>query len=246
MDNPRIKFYLEKNSFWTHSASILLGLAIVFQFIGRWGLWTDRFALLTELLLPLASYALFILILNLLGNKLLWLSVLPFLGGVAFFGLHAWNVEDKLSMVIGITYCVLAAVLYSGTVLALIRTKWLLIPLFGIPFCYRAFYRDVLLLQDVENPVHFSDGMREMSLLCVLLSLTLLAIGLKKLVKERRAKGEKAEENVAKPESAPVSAPVSPAPLQEPSAPAAEKPFEESVAVMKASSAQAEEENGEA
>ena len=40
MENPKIKFYADKKSFWAHSASVLLVLAIVFQIIGSWGLWT--------------------------------------------------------------------------------------------------------------------------------------------------------------------------------------------------------------
>lgn len=222
MDNPRIKFYVEKNSFWAHSASILLGMATVFQFIGCWGFWDDRFTALTQLLLPMASFVLFILVLNLLGKQALWLSFLPFLGGVGFYGLQAWNAEDKLLMVIGVVCCVLAAVLYCGTVFSLIRTKWLLVVLFGAPFCYRAFYRDVLLLRDLENPVHFADGMREMSLLCVLFALTLLSLGMKKLVKERKKKGAEQPETP----TAPAAVPSAPAPVAPAAAPVEAAPVE--------------------
>lgn len=220
MENMRIKFYIEKDSFWAHAASLLLAMATVFQLIACWGLWNDRSTVLMQLLLPLASYLLFVLVLNLLGKSALWLTSLPFLGGVAFHGLQAWNAENKLVMVIGITYCVLAAVLYLATVFSLIRTKWLLFPLFALPFAYRAFYRDVLLLQDLENPVHFAAGMREMSLLCVLLAMTLLALGMKKLLKERRRKAAKVE---APEESAPAAptAPVAPVAPAAPAAPVA-------------------------
>lgn len=226
MDNPKIKFYVEPKSFWAHSASILLGLASIFQLIGCWGLWSDRMTVLTQLLLPVASYLLFILVLNLLGKSALWLTLLPFLGGMAYQGYLAWNAADKLSMVIGITCCVLITVLYAGTVFILIRTKWLLVPFFAVPFLYRAFYRDVLLLQDAENPVRFADGMREMSLLCVLLAMTLLTLGIKKLVRERKKKNEQppaepapaipspAEPSpfaAAQPETPPAAAPSEPA-----------------------------------
>ena len=33
----------------------------------------------------------------------------------------------------------LGAVLYTGTVFGIIRTKWLLVPLFGLPFLYHIF-----------------------------------------------------------------------------------------------------------
>ena len=188
MDNPRTKFYVDNNSFWAHSAVVLLALATVFQFIACWGLWNDRVYALTQILLPVASFFLFVLLLSLLGNKALWVTILPFLGGIAFYGLQAWFVEDRIVMMIGIAYCVLATVLYVGTVLSLIRARWLLVLLFAVPFLYRAFYRDVLILQNVEQPATFASGMREISLLCVLLAMTLLALGIRKRSRDRKGK----------------------------------------------------------
>ena len=188
MDNPRTKFYVDKNSFWAHGAVVLLALATVFQFVACWGLWSDRYLALTQILLPVASFFLFVLLLSLLGNKALWVTILPFLGGIVFYGLQAWFAEDRIIMMIGIAYCVLATVLYVGTVLSLIRARWLLVLLFAGPFLYRAFYRDVLILQNVDQAATFAAGMREISLLCVLLAMTLLALGIRKRSSERRGK----------------------------------------------------------
>ena len=189
MDNPKMRLYVDTNSFWAHGTGVLLALATVFQFIACWGRWNDRFVALTQILLPVASFFLFVLLLSLLGEKALWVTLLPFLGGIAFYGFQVWFVEDRIIMVIGIAYCVLAAVLYTGTVFSLIRTKWLLVLLFAVPFCYRAFYRDVLILQNVDQPAGFAAGMREISLLCVLLAMTLLSLGMRKRVRDRKARG---------------------------------------------------------
>lgn len=234
MENPRTKFYVDKTSFWTHGTGVLLVLATVFQFIACWGLWTDRLFVLTQILLPVASFLLFVLLLSLLGDKALWLTVIPFLGGVAFYGLQAWSEENRIVMVIGITYCVLATVLYFGTVFSLIHTKWLLVPLFAIPFAYRAFYRNVLILQNTAKPAAFAAGMREISLLCVLLAMTLLALGMRKRVRERKGKSQEptpagmnpAPATAPAPASAPAPAPA-PAPIPAP-APAPEIPVSES------------------
>ena len=67
MENPRIKFYVDKTSFWTHGTGVLLVLATVFQFIACWGLWTDRVVVLTQILLPVASFLLFVLLLQAFG-----------------------------------------------------------------------------------------------------------------------------------------------------------------------------------
>ena len=201
MNNQRVKFFVDKNSFWAHGAGVLLALATVLQFIACWGLWNERLYALTNVLLPVESFFIFVLILSFLGGKALWVTILPFLGGIVFYGLQFWFAEDRLVMVIGIAYCVLAIVLFVGTVFTLIRTKWLLVLLFAAPFAYRAFYRDVLILQNVDQPATFAAGMREISLLCVLLAMTFFALGMKKRGRERRGK-----ETQAAP--APVSTPL--------------------------------------
>ena len=186
MDRPKVKFFLDKKSFMVHSASLLFVLAAAFQIVGCGGLWSDRFFALTQIVLPAASFLLMVLFISALGEKALWASFIPFVCGLGFYGICAWFETDRIFMMIGIAFCVLALVLYLGTVFNLIRTKWLLVILFAVPFLYRAFYRDVILLQRTEAPVGFAEGMREMSLLCVLLAMTLLALGMKKRFKERR------------------------------------------------------------
>ena len=79
------------------------------------------------------------------------------------------------------------AIFYCGTVFTLIRTKWLLVPLFLLPFCYHVGVEDIARLRDTVNPVTFAEGMQEMSVLCIMLSLLFTALAMKKLVKEPKA-----------------------------------------------------------
>ena len=69
-------------------------------------------------------------------------------------------------------------------IFTLIRTKWLLVPLFLFPFCYHVGVEDIARLRDTVNPVTFAEGMQEMSVLCIMLSLLFTALAMKKLVKE--------------------------------------------------------------
>ena len=233
MDKPKTRLYAEKTSFWVEGMVILLVLAAAFQVVGCWGLWSDRFFVITQIALPALSFLLFALFVSLLGRKALWLSFLPFLGGVGFYALRFWNAGDMIVTVAGIVFCALALVLYMGTVFNLIRTKWLLVILFAIPFGYRAFYRDVKLLQDLEHPVSFAAGMQEMSLLCVVLGLLLLSLGMRKYVKETKNKdaappaAESVPAAAPAPAPAPAAAPVveaAPAPVEAEALPAAAEP----------------------
>ncbi len=209
MEKRRFKFYTERTSFWTEAALIFMALAIIFRVLGCWGLWGDRFFLMTQIVLPIASGLLFILLLALLGKAALWTTFLPVLGGVAFFVLKALGFENQTQMLLCILLYAVAAILYCGTVFTLIRTKWLLVPLFLLPFLYHVGVEDIARLRDTVNPVTFAEGMQEMSVLCIMLSLLFTSLAMKKRYKEPKNA-----------ESAPA-APVSPA---APAAPAAPQP----------------------
>ena len=184
MKEARIKFYVERTGFWTEAALIFMALSIVFRVIGCWGLWNDRYFLMTQIILPIASGLLFILLLALLGKHALWTTFLPVLGGVAFFVLKALSFENTTQMLLCLLLYAVVAIVYCGTVFTLIRTKWLLVPLFLLPFCYHVFVEDIARLRDTVNPVTFTAGMQEMSVLCIMLSLLFTALAMKKLVKE--------------------------------------------------------------
>ena len=187
MIETKIKYYVEKNSFWTSAALIFMLLSIIFRGIGCWGLWNDREFLITQIILPIASGLLFILLLAVLGRHALWTTFLPVLGGVAFFVLKALKFENATQMLLCLLLYAAVAILYSGTVFTLIRTKWLLVPLFLFPFCYHVGVEDIARLRDTVNPVTFAEGMQEMSVLCIMLSLLFTAFAMKKQVKEPAA-----------------------------------------------------------
>lgn len=210
MKNERIKFYVERTGFWTEAALIFMTLAIVFRVIGCWGLWNDQYFLMTEIILPIASGLLFILLLALLGKHALWTTFLPVLGGVAFFVLKALRFENTTQMLLCLLLYAAVAVLYCGTVFTLIRTKWLLVPLFLLPFLYHVGVEDIARLRDTVNPVTFTAGMQEMSVLCIMLSLLFTSLAMKKLVKKPRKAEE--EPKPAQPAPAPQEPPQAPAP----------------------------------
>ena len=213
MKETRIKFYVERSGFWTEASLIFMALAIVFRVIGCWGLWNDRYFLLTQIILPIVSGLVFILLLALLGKHALWTTFLPVLGGVAFFVLKALTFENTTQMLLCLLLYAVVAIVYCGTVFTLIRTKWLLVPLFLLPFLYHVGVEDIARLRDTVNPVTFTDGMQEMSVLCIMLALLFTSLAMKKMVK----KSKKAEE------AAPVPQTESPAP-QPPIAPAGDVP----------------------
>ncbi len=210
MKEAKIKFYVERSSFWTQGALIFMGLAIIFRLIGCLGLLDDSFFLATQVLLPIVSGLVFIVLLAALGKAALWTTFLPVLGGVAFFVIKATGFENTVQMLLCLLLYAVVAIVYCGTVFTLIRTKWLLVPLFFLPLAYHL-YEDVMRLRDTVNPVSFAAGMQEMSVLGIMLSLLFASLAMKKLTKEPKVKPwskpavteEPAQEPVAQPESEP-------------------------------------------
>ena len=180
MEKQKIKFYVEPKGFLAQTSMILMGLAVICRLIGCWGLWTDEFYAVTQIALPIASGLLFILLVLLLGRRALWLTSIPVLMGVAFFIIKSFGFESKLHTVLCVLLYILIAVLYVGTVFALIRTKWLLVPLFALPFLYHIFVEDLAALRDTAHPVTLAVGMQEISVLCIMLSLLFLSLAMKK------------------------------------------------------------------
>lgn len=176
----RAKVYVEKQSVWVQAAVIFMALSAVFRLVGCWGMWGDRFFAATQIALPLCCNLLFILCILLLGKKLFCLTAVPVLLGVVFFIIKAFTFDSWLHTTLCILLYILVAVLYTGTAFGFIRTKWLLVPLFALPFLYHVFIEDLAKLKDAVNPLTFADGMQEMSVLCVMLCLLFTAFAMKK------------------------------------------------------------------
>ena len=183
----KVKFYVERTGFGVEAMVILMALSVVFRIIGCWGLWTDsRYAAL-QIALPVFSALLLIAVVWLFGKKALWLSFFPVLLGAVFFIIKSIGFESLIHTILCIVLYVAVIVLYFCTVFGIIRTKWILVLLFGLPFLYHVFVEDLAALQDTANPVTFAAGMQEMGVLCIMLGLFFLSLSMKKTVREPEA-----------------------------------------------------------
>ena len=179
-ENVRVKYYIDRKSFWAQAAVTLMLISAVFRIIGCWGMWKDPAFAWTQIVLPISCNVLFALCVVLLGGKGFFLSALPVLLGVVFFIIKSFGFASKIHMVLCILLYLIVAVLYTGTVTGSIRTKWLLPPLFGLPFLYHIFVEDLPAISNEAVQVTFSAGMQEISVLCVMSALFCTGMGLKK------------------------------------------------------------------
>ena len=185
MAREKVKFYVERGSFGVQATVILMSLSVAFRIIGCWGLWDDRTFAVWQIALPIFSALLLILSVWFLGKHALWASFVPVLLGAVFFIVKSLGFESMMHTVLCIVLYTAVIVLYFCTVFGILRTKWILALLFGLPFLYHVFIEDLSALRDTANPISFSAGMQEMSVLCTMLGLFFLSVSMKKLVKEQ-------------------------------------------------------------
>lgn len=212
-ESGKVRFSIDKTGFFAEGAMILLVLSAIFRVIGCWGLWNDRVYAIMMILLPVCCCLLLVLCILLFGKKGFFLSCIPVLLGVVFFVFKSLSFDSWVHTVLCILLYMVVAVVYTGTVFGWIRTKWLLPPLFGLPFLYHVIVEDLPALSNTAQPVTFAAGMQEMSVLCIMAALFCVGMGLKK----REIAPTVIEPEVVEPE--PMPEPV-PAPVEE------EKPVE--------------------
>ena len=226
-NSSRVKFIIDKTGFFAEGAMILLVFAALFQVIGRWGQWNNRIDAIMLIALPAGSCLLLALCVLLFGKKGFFLSSLPVLLGVVFFIFKLINSTSWVHTVLCILLYLTIVIVYPATVFGWIRTKWLLPPLFGIPFVIHI-ARDLPRLSDTVNPVTFSAGMQEMSMLCIMAALMFIGFGLKKQETEPAVVEPEVVEPAPEPVHAPEPAPaVKPAPVEEPAPAVKPAPVEE-------------------
>ena len=215
-NNEKTRFYLDKTGFFAESAMIFLVLAAVFRFFGCWGMWENKGEYVMLTLLPIFCCLLMTLCIILFGRKGFFLSVIPVMLGMVFFIWKALYYPSWVNTVICVVYNLAVAVIYTGTVFGWIPTKWLLVPMFALPFLYRVSVIDIPALSNKAEPVLFSTGMQELSILGILAGMFCVAMALRK-----RPAAAPAEKKETAPAAQPEAAPAAPAAQSASAAPAA-------------------------
>ena len=220
-NNEKTRFYLDKTGFFAESAMIFLVLAAVFRFFGCWGMWENRGEYVMLTLLPIFCCLLMTLCIILFGRRCFFLSVIPVMLGMVFFIWKALYYPSWVNTVICVVYNLAVAVIYTGTVFGWIPTKWLLVPMFALPFLYRVSVIDIPALSNKAEPVLFSTGMQELSILGILAGMFCVAMALRRRFAAAPVEKKEKETAVA---AQPESAPAAPAAQTAPAVPAAAEP----------------------
>jgi hypothetical protein len=114
------------------------------------------------------------------GEKYPQLTAVSVLMGVVFFMVKAFTFETLTHTVLCLILYTAVLVLYSLTIFGIIRTKYLLYPLFGLPLLYHIFVEDmqIYVLADPRPP--FFEWLPEISVLCIMAALLCVSVAMRK------------------------------------------------------------------
>ena len=175
----------EKKRFWIDckrptaiASMIALALSIPLLVMGYADRLKEPLVAIMLVLLPALSALLMIIVILKFGRNALWLSTIPvFLGVLGFF---CKLIVDSLGTTLlhhiaAAALYIAVVILWALTVFYIIKTKWVLVILFLIPFVKHICMNDLPILLGSAPPVSLSIWLKEFSMLLLMLGLSLCA-----------------------------------------------------------------------
>lgn len=171
-------FTVRRDSAAAHSALTLLIMSLLLRLAGYWAAWSDTVDALLHLIVPTVFAVLYALCVFVFGKKLFRISSLPFIvlaviGTIETSGSRAW-----WQIIVFIFLCLAATALYTCTAFGLLRARWVMAVGFALLLLARFFITDLPALRDTVDPASLTDGLRELSLLCILAAASLVGMAL--------------------------------------------------------------------
>ena len=178
----KLRYSVSRKNFFVKLSAFFMLLSMLCRLLGYWGFWANQTSdfVLTQILLPVMCNLLFVVVILYMGRRFFALSCVPVILGVVFFIIKALGFDSVIHMILCICLYLAVAIIYTATVFGVIRTKWLLAPLFGLPLLYHIFVDDLSTLRADENAMSLGEWLPEISVLCIMLSLLLLCFAMKK------------------------------------------------------------------
>ncbi len=178
----KLRYSVSRKNFFVKLSAFFMLLSMLCRLLGYWGFWANQTSdfVLTQILLPVLCNLLFVVVILYMGRRFFALSCVPVILGVVFFIIKALGFDSVIHMILCICLYLAVAIIYTATVFGVIRTKWLLAPLFGLPLLYHIFVDDLSTLRAAENAMRLGEWHPEISVMCIMLSLLLICFAMKK------------------------------------------------------------------
>lgn len=181
IENEKIRYSVSRKNFFVKLAVIFMILSALCRFLGYWGFWSNQTAgfITFQIALPILCNLLFIVLVLYAGRRFFGLTFIPVILGVMFFIIKAFGFDSILHTILCICLYLAVAFIYTATVFGVIRTKWLLAPLFGLPLIVHI-YLDRDMIAPKGQTVALAELLPEISVLCIMAALLCICVAMKR------------------------------------------------------------------
>lgn len=181
IENEKIRYSVSRKNFFVKLAVIFMILSALCRFLGYWGFWSNQTAgfVTFQIVLPILCNLLFIVLVLYAGRRFFSLTFIPVILGVMFFIIKAFGFDSILHTILCICLYLAVAFIYTATVFGVIRTKWLLAPLFGLPLIVHI-YLDRDMITPKGKTVALAELLPEISVLCIMAALLCICVAMKR------------------------------------------------------------------
>lgn len=181
IENEKIRYSVSRKNFFVKLAVIFMILSALCRFLGYWGFWSNQTAgfVTFQIVLPILCNLLFIVLVLYVGRRFFSLTFIPVILGVMFFIIKAFGFDSILHTILCICLYLAVAFIYTATVFGVIRTKWLLAPLFGLPLIVHI-YLDRDMIAPKGQTVALAELLPEISVLCIMAALLCICVAMKR------------------------------------------------------------------
>lgn len=182
IENEKIRYSVSRKNFFVWLSVGFMVLSALCRFFGYWGFWSNQTTQFNvfQIALPILCNILFAVIVVYAGRRFFSLTFIPVMLGVMFFIIKAFGFDSLLHTILCVCLYLAVAFVYTATVFGVIRTKWLLAPLFGLPLIVHIFVLDKDMFAPGGAPVPLNEWLPEMSVLCIMAALLSICFAMKK------------------------------------------------------------------
>ena len=176
----RTRFYIDKRTPAAYLSLFFMAASAIIRVIYYSVTPMTPLVLWVHVVNVIVAAVVFAVAVLLFSEKCPQLTALSVLMGVVFFMVKAFTFETMTHTVLCLILYTAVLVLYSLTVFGILRTKYLLYPLFGLPLLYHIFVEDmqIYILADPRPP--FFEWLPEISVLCIMAALLCVSVAMKK------------------------------------------------------------------
>ena len=183
MKKDRLCFQVDYKSPAAIVSMILFALVIPSRLLGYADKISEPMYSITQVLLPVLCSILMIVVMIKKGKDAFWLSVIPVFIGVLSFMFKLFIDPREVSFwhhAAAILLYLAVVVLWLLTVLYIIKTKWVLVVLFILPFIKHLFMDDLPIFLGKAPMIPADMWFKELSMLLTMVALSFCAASFKK------------------------------------------------------------------